>query len=172
MQRCRMKALAIGLACASLAAGNAMAEEADACGRFAWPLTVERERVLAPEKPAFEIGTELPAGLDRAFSIKLQPTPQVTFVRPPERMRSEGYGGFVTMKSLAGAGLYQVTMSEDAWLDVIQNGEFARSAGASGRRNCPGLRKTVRFHLQAAPIVIQVSAVDTRDIVIVVRKVD
>ena len=91
---------------------------------------------------------------------------------PPERARgSDVYGGYVTIKSLD-RGLYQVTLSQDAWLDVIQNDQFARSAGSSGRRDCPGLRKSVRFHLQATSTIIQVSSVESSDIVIMIRKIE
>jgi hypothetical protein len=64
-----------------------------------------------------------------------------------------------------------VTLSQDAWLDVIQDGRYARSAGSSGRRDCPGLRKSVRFHLQAGPVVLQLSAVESSEISVAIRVV-
>ena len=153
-------------------AGSALAAEDDAgCTKFAWPLTSERGQLAAPDKPVLDPGAELSARPSGAVSMRLQPASQVTFAHPPERA-SAGHGGYVTIKSLGGAGLYQVTLSHDAWLDMIQNGQFARSAGSSGRRDCPGLRKSVRFHLQATPAVIQVSGVEGSDIAIVIGKVE
>jgi hypothetical protein len=152
--------------------GSAMAQDDAGCGKFAWPLTVERQQLAGANKPALDAGAQLEAKTPGAFTMRLRPADQVTFAHSPERKR-EGFAGYVTIGPLGdGAGLYQVTLSHDAWLDVIQNGEFARSAGSSGRRDCPGLRKSVRFHLQGAPTVIQVSGVETDQIAVVIRKVE
>jgi hypothetical protein len=61
--------------------------------------------------------------------------------------------------ALAKAGIYQITLSDDAWIDVIQNGRYARSVGSTGRSDCPGVRKSVRLDLDASPVVLQVSGV-------------
>ena len=42
-------------------------------------------------------------------------------------------------------------LSDDAWIDVIQNGRYARSVGSTGRSDCPGVRKSVRLDLDAEP---------------------
>lgn len=47
----------------------------------------------------------------------------------------------------------------DAWIDVIQNGRYARSVGSTGRGDCAGVRKSVRLDLDASPVVLQVSGV-------------
>jgi hypothetical protein len=59
------------------------------------------------------------------------------------------------------AGVYQVTLSDEAWIDVIQDGHFLPSKAHSGKKGCPGMRKSVRFDFQAAPIVLQLSDVST-----------
>lgn len=165
-----MRALlaALTIACFS---GAAVAQDDAGCAKFAWPLAAERQQLAAPEKPLLDAGASLKATPASAFTIRLRPANQVTLAHPPERKR-EGYAGYVTVGALGTAGLYQVTLSQDAWLDVVQNGEFARSAGSSGRRDCPGLRKSLRFHLQAGPTVIQVSGVETDEITIIVGKVE
>jgi len=65
-------------------------------------------------------------------------------------------------------GLYQVTASGDAWIDVVQDGRFVKSVGSTGRRDCPGLRKSLRFELHPAPFVIQVSGVASETITLAV----
>jgi hypothetical protein len=65
----------------------------------------------------------------------------------------------VRLPALPKPGIYQITLSDDAWIDVIQNGRYARSVGSTGRSDCPGVRKSVRLDLDASPVVLQVSGV-------------
>jgi hypothetical protein len=55
------------------------------------------------------------------------------------------------------AAVYQITLSDEAWVDVVQNGGYAKSIGSSGRSDCPGLRKSIRFDVASSPIVLQIS---------------
>ena len=59
---------------------------------------------------------------------------------PPERKprTEQWHGGMVRLPALAKPGIYQITLSDDAWIDVIQNGRYARSVGSTGRSDCPG----------------------------------
>ncbi len=50
----------------------------------------------------------------------------------------------------------QVTLSDDAWIDVVQDGKETRSASHVGLHGCPDLRKSVRFELKAAPAKVQI----------------
>src|SRR5690349_3101317 len=96
----------------------------DGCGKFAWSLARERAAFVAADKTTVTSGemlSVLPAG---ALVIRLQPGAQASFAMPPERKpRSEQwYGGMVRLPALAKPGIYQITLSDDAWIDVIQNG--------------------------------------------------
>lgn len=129
----------------------------DGCGKFAWPLTRERAALLAPNLPMVPSGSAMDSG--RAFRLVLLPPDQAGYVMPPERKPRVGNwrGGIVQLPAPPRAGVYQLTLSHDAWVDVVQNGRYARSAGRSSRSDCPGLRKTMRFDLTASPIVLQIS---------------
>jgi hypothetical protein len=61
-----------------------------------------------------------------------------------------------------------VTLSEEAWIDVVQDGRYARSVGSSRRSDCPGLRKSVRFQLGAAPFVLQLSGADSDSVAVAI----
>ena len=65
-------------------------------------------------------------------------------------------------------GIYQVTLSEEAWIDVVQDDRYARSVGSTGRGDCPGLRKSVRLDLAAAPFVLQISGVTSESVAVAV----
>jgi hypothetical protein len=59
-----------------------------------------------------------------------------------------------------------VTLSEEAWIDVVQDDRYARSVGSTSRGDCPGLRKSVRLDLGAAPFVLQISGVTSDSIAV------
>ena len=94
-----------------------------------------------------------------AFVLKLAPMAQAKFAMPPERApkNPDSFGGLVTIGLTASAGLLQVTLSEEAWIDVIQNEARVKSAAFSGKQGCAGMRKSVRFELAAVPFTIQIS---------------
>jgi len=57
------------------------------------------------------------------------------------------------------AGLYQVILSQDAWIDVVQDGKYMRSVGSTAGGYYPRLRKSVRLELGHAPFALQLSAI-------------
>ena len=92
---------------------------------------------------------------------KLSPADAVKFALPPGGKPKHGgaapHGGVLAFAAPANAGVYQVTLSGPAWIDVVQDGISLKSADHSGAKDCPGLRKSVRFALQAAPVILQLS---------------
>ena len=55
------------------------------------------------------------------------------------------------------AGIYQITLSEEAWIDVAQGGALVKSSDFSGAKDCPGMRKSVRFPLSAGAATVEIS---------------
>lgn len=133
----------------------------DGCEKFAWSLARQREAFAAAEKMAIASGEALNALPQGALVLRLQPGAQASFVMPPERKprTEQWHGGLVRLPAPPKAGIYQITLSDDAWIDAIQNGHYARSVGSTGRSDCPGVRKSVRLDLDASPMVLQLSGV-------------
>jgi hypothetical protein len=157
-------ALAVGLALAA----PAFAE--DGCGRFAWTLSHERAQLAATPTMDAKAGDTL-SGLPRtALVLHLAPAEAAKFALPPERSprAATWFGGALSLPAPEKAGIYQVTLSEEAWVDLVQDGRYVHSVGSTGRSDCPGVRKSVRFDLAAAPFVLQVSGVATDKIGLVV----
>lgn len=142
----------------------------DGCDKFAWPLMREQTLLAAADKPTVKAGGTLAAIPKTAITLQLQPGSNATFVIPPERKSrvEPWFGGAIRLPALEKAGIYQITLSEEAWLDVVQDGRYARSVGSTGRGDCPGLRKSVRLDLAAAPFVLQFSGVSSDAIVITI----
>lgn len=146
----------------------------DGCEKFAWPLARERANFAAADKTSVAAGetmTALPAG---AFVLRLQPAAQASFAMPPERKPKieQWHGGMLKFPALAKPGIYQITLSDDAWIDVIQNGRYARSVGSTGRSDCPGVRKSLRLDLDQSPFLLQVSGVATDAVTVAIGAVE
>jgi hypothetical protein len=146
--------------------GSARAE--DDCDKFAWPLVHERALFAATGKLSVKAGETFAAIPKDAFVLRLQA--DAGFAMPPERKpKSEKwFGGIVRLQALDKPSIYQVTLSEEAWIDVVQDGRYARSVGSSGRSDCPGVRKSVRFQLGAAPFVLQLSGATSDSVAVAI----
>ncbi|MGD9538113.1 MAG: hypothetical protein AB7P52_10970 [Alphaproteobacteria bacterium] len=163
--------MALGL-CASLASPAAASNlgEGEPCARYAWPL--ERETDLLKE-PAGAVQASPEArwesGIGSAFRLALEPGGTARFALPPEReaVNETWFGGAVTLPAPAEAGLYQVSVSKHAWIDVVQNGALVASEDFTGEKDCP-VRKSVRFNLVAAPFVVQISDAAEAELSVVV----
>jgi hypothetical protein len=142
----------------------------DDCDKFAWPLAQQRILFAAAEKPTIKAGETLAAIPSNAFILRLQPGADAVFAMPPERKpRSERwFGGVIRFPAVDKPGIDQVTLSDEAWIDIVQDGRYARSVGSTGRSDCPGLRKSVRLDLGASPFVVQVSGVTSDSITVAI----
>jgi hypothetical protein len=136
-----------------LAATPAFADDAKVCSKFAWPVHHELDLLRAPP-PEAALGITLSAA-PVAVSLKL--ATGVTLPAPSEKPTDiTKFAGFVTVP-VASAGDYLVSLSGEAWIEVIQDGKPVESYSHSGDPNCPGMRKSVRFTLSAKPVTIQIS---------------
>jgi hypothetical protein len=146
------------------------AQSKAACDRFGWPLTREREWFEQQGMPEISSGAKREQIPTRAFVLSLESDSNASYVMPPERKsRSEnGYGGAVTFETVPRAGLYQITLSEDGLVDVIQNGHFLKKKASNMRRDCPGIRRSLRVDLAAGALSLQFGGVEQPMITIAV----
>jgi hypothetical protein len=68
------------------------------------------------------VAAEASANLgDRAFAVSLRPIEAEKFVMAPERApRPATFGAVLWFDSVDKPGVYQITLSKEAWIDVIQ----------------------------------------------------
>lgn len=135
----------------------ALAEDAD-CASFKWPMNRELAAFEAEGLPTVASGAALP-GLVEAVTLKLAPQDQVTYPVPPSRTpkHTPAYGGTFTLPPIAAADTYQVTISDEAWLEVVQDGKPVKQTGFSGSHSCKVVRKSVRFPLGTGPATVEIS---------------
>ena len=93
-----------------------------------------------------------------AVLLGLEPTASANFAFEPERKPAANtFGGLARFMVIA-PGTYQITLSEDAWVDVTQDGKHGlKSLGSTGQRGCGILRKSLRFRLAPGEVTVQVS---------------
>jgi hypothetical protein len=135
------------------------AEEGSGCDKLAWPLARERAWLAAAEKPVIAAGTTIAAIPKAAFVLSLQPNGKAAFAMPPERQPKADawFGGMLSLPAVDKPGVYQVTLSDEAWIDLIQGGRYVKAVAHTGRHDCPGVRKSIRFEMSQAPFIVQLS---------------
>jgi len=154
----------ICLAVFSLAPGLALAQEASGCDKFKWP--VEREQAaLAQAHAVVETGGALAVGTP--VIAHLGAIGATKFASPPERQPApDTFAAALTFSP--SAGVYTVSLSAPGWIDLLQDGAPIKPLAFSGVRDCPNIRKVLKYQFEAKPTTIQVSNAKEASIAIVV----
>ncbi|MEO5759574.1 MAG: hypothetical protein ABIQ51_22280 [Mesorhizobium sp.] len=158
-----MKKLVITLFAILAGTSCAMADDAG-CSAFKWP--VAREQALFSAAPAVQPGAALAVG--QAVNFALAPVDTISFAMPPEHAPVAGTFGALASVTVPPEGQLQLSLSDEAWVDVIQDGHAMKSVGFSRVKTCPGIRKSLRFKLSAGQATIQFSGANTRDLKVAV----
>jgi hypothetical protein len=138
----------------------AAAEEKVACEQFDWSVKRELALFREPDLETIFSGATLPGLPVKGVAVELQPHVTVDFALPPGRepKTPESLAGIFFISNVPQGGLYQVTVSGEAWIDVIQNGKALDSPAHTGKHDCAAVRKSVRFNLEPGPLTVQVSS--------------
>ncbi|MCP3370078.1 hypothetical protein [Bradyrhizobium cajani] len=146
------------LAALSFSATSALAaDEPSGCDKFKWPIERERAALVAPDRARLASGSEQATLPSTAITLGLVAPGDAKLPTPPERAPKDGtFAGFTSIKAPK-AGLYTISLSSGAWIDVVQDGHVLKPAAFSGATDCDGIRKTVKYQLSAQPFVLQVS---------------
>ncbi len=127
---------------------------ASGCDSFAWPIARERAWFDDAKLARRASGARL-SRIDRAVELTLLPTKKVRFFMAPERAPGpDRYSGEVTFFGVPRPATYQVTLSDEAWIDVFENGVRLKSASSTGAKDCPGVRRSVRYRLAPGDLVL------------------
>jgi hypothetical protein len=134
------------------------AEEPSGCDKFKWNIDHARAALTAPDRTKLNSGSEEAAVPSTGMILSLLKPADAKLPRPPERAPKDGtFAGFASFKSTPKAGIYTVSLSAGAWVDVSQDGHFLKPKAFSGATDCEGIRKTMKYELSASPFVLQVS---------------
>ena len=134
------------------------AEEPSGCDKFKWNIERERAALTAPDRINLASGGELVAIPSTGMMLALRTAAEAKLPSPPERAPKEGtFAGFTNFKGAPKAGTYTVSLSADAWIDLVQDGHFLKPKAFSGATDCDGIRKTMKYEISASPLVVQIS---------------
>ena len=146
------------------------AEEPSGCDKFKWPIDHARAALTAPDRAKLVSGSEQTALPPTAITLALVAPADAKLPTPPERAPKDGtFAGFASFKTAPKAGLYTVSLSAGAWVDVVQDGHFLKPKAFSGATDCEGIRKTMKYELSASPFVLQVSSAKENAISIAIQ---
>ena len=152
--------LIIGVLFGCIIVSPALAEEPAGCDKFKWPIEQERS-LLINKAPNVASGSNVASALPVAVTVTLTPFADAKLPSPPERAPRlpASYAGFVQVAAPARDGTYKISLSSEAWIDVVQAGHLIKSLTFSGATGCEGIRKSVKFELKAEPFAVQLSNV-------------
>jgi hypothetical protein len=134
------------------------AEEPSGCDKFKWPIERERAALTSTDRAKLPSGNELGALPSTGMTLALRAPAEAGLPSAPERAPRDGtFAGFAAFKTAPKAGLYTISLSAGAWVDVVQDGRFLKPKATSGATDCDGIRKTMKYEISANPFVLQVS---------------
>ena len=133
------------------------------------PSTAGRESdPFASYLPTIDSAFSLPK--EGVFALRLRPVGDVVYPVLPERGSDGGYGGIVTLENIP-AGRYRIVLSEEAWVDAVQ--EHVRLPLLSVRRaiDCPGTRQSVHVEVSGEPLTLQFGGATARQVKVAVLRI-
>ena len=134
------------------------AEEPSGCDKFKWDITHERAALTAPDRAKLTSGTEFAAVPTSGFTLGLAATSDAQLPTAPERAPKDGtFAGFAKVTGAPKAGLYTISLSAGAWVDLVQDGHALKPVDFSGATDCDGIRKTMKYEFAAKPFVLEIS---------------
>jgi hypothetical protein len=145
------------------------AEEPSGCDKFKWNIDRERAALTATDRVKLVSGGELAALPTAGMTLGLSAPTEAKLPTAPERAPQQGtLAGFTTFKTPPKAGIYTVSLSASAWVDVVQDGHPLKPRAFSVATDCDGIRKTMKYEISASPFVLQVSGTKETSISIAV----
>ena len=143
-----------------LAAAPALAaEEPSGCDKFKWNIDHERAALTAPDRVKLVSGSDMAALPSTGMTLALTTPADAKLPTPPERAPKDGtFAGFTKLTAAPKAGIYTISLSAGAWIDVVQDGHFLKPKEFSGATDCDGIRKTMKYEISASPFILQVTS--------------
>jgi len=136
-----------------------------ACDRFTWPVKNERAWFADKRLARRPSGARLKR-IDRAVELSLERSDEVKFFLPPGvKPKPHSFSGEVTFFGVPRPGIYQVTLSAEASIDVFENGIRLNAIGYTSASNCPGVFESLRYNLAPGDLVlVQITNATTNSI--------
>ena len=147
-----------------LATAGAAAEN---CRTFSW--SIGRPIDLFDEPlPTVKTAQSLPK--EGVFALVLSPVADVIYPMTPERGSDGSWGGVITLESVP-AGRYQIALSDDAWVEAIQENARLPVLASNRSTECRGVHRSVEFEARGEPLILQIGGAGVRRLNVAVVRV-
>jgi len=120
---------------ALIVAWPVLAAEPTGCDALKWPL--DKEQQLLGAAQLIQGGAELDRDASQAVSLKLLPLDDAKLPLTPKSARNTPLAGYVRYGKASSVRTYKVTLSDEAWIDVVQDGQFLKSIAYTAVLDCP-----------------------------------
>lgn len=151
------------------------AAAAETCTGFKWSVDTEMGWATAPDVEAVASGGKIALVPVKAIELTLMPSPSVSLPVASDikkqAVSKDSFSGWFTIDGVTKAGLYQISISNHAWIDVAQKDALVPSTAFSGDKDCKVLRKSVQYELGAGPATIQISGAPETPMKLTIREV-
>lgn len=159
--------LATLIACLPPILASAGAAAQDNCRNFSW--SVGRTIDLFDEPlPLVRTGQSLPK--EGVFALELRPVAEVIYPMTPERGSDGSWGGVITIESVP-AGRYQIALSEDAWVEAIQEDKRLVTEASTRSAECRGVRRSFDVEIQGEALTLQIGGASAHRLNIAVVRI-
>jgi len=139
-----------------LSATEVVAEEN--CRNFSW--SVGRSIDLFDEPlPVVQSAQSLPK--EGVFAVMLRPAAEVIYPKLPERGSDGGWGAVITLENVA-AGRYQIALSEEAWVEAIQDNVRLPIRPSARAMECRGVHRSFEVETRGEPLTLQIGGAGVR----------
>ena len=145
------------------------AEEPSGCDKFKWNIDREKAALTAPDRQKLASGNAVASLPPTGVTLALGAVDAAKLPSSPERAPKEGtFAGFLSFNAPPKAGVYTVSLSAGAWVDLVQDGHALKPKGFSGATDCDGIRKTMKYEISASPFVLQISGIKDNSVSIAI----
>ena len=157
-----IRATAVALSIAFLAAPAAATDSAADCADFQWDMSRELALYRAeatPIKAGDDAARAPTVEAERLYAVDLMPQAAVSFAQPPGGHHSVDApsAGLLVLRVERG-GHYRISVDGPAWIDVIAGTTAITATGFNGHAHCSLIHKSVDLELPArARLIVQIS---------------
>jgi len=161
-----MRTALIACLCFLLAATGVSAQQEN-CRNFSW--SIGRSIDLFDEPlPTVQSNQSLPK--EGVFALVLKPVADVIYPLTPERGSDSAWGGVMTIENVP-AGRYQIGLSEEAWVEAVQENKRLVTFASRRVHECRGVRRSVDVDVQGEPLTLQIGGAAAHRINIAVVRI-
>lgn len=117
-------------------------------------------------------GDTLILPLDGALRLTLVPQAGANLPVPPRKAEEGVFAGAINLTVPPPERMWQVTVSANAWIDVVVDGRALPAVAFTGVHACPGLRKSLRFRIPGGDVQLEASGVEGARLDLLITPVD